>query len=116
MVEFVRDNGNPWPIWVMLPSWKVIHAARSIEDYIDSTDDDWWTGGPGVTVCGHGGHLAIPGLFTRLGRKRCDHCCRALGIPPGVGHPKNDDGCRAILGYPPSRPLDTPSSVPIASE
>lgn len=38
----------------------------------------------------------IPGLFTRMGADRCRQCCRATGMPPGTGSPKNDPACKAV--------------------
>lgn len=31
----------------------------------------------------------MPGMFSRLGRRRCTPCCHTLGIPPGYGTPAN---------------------------
>ena len=41
--------------------------------------------------------VLIPGVISRLGMPRCVGCCRAAGLPPGKGSPKNDDECRRIL-------------------
>lgn len=55
--------------------------------------------GPGSTACGrHSDYLSVPGVLSRLSAKRCPRCCVAVGIPAGVGSPKNDDECRRILG------------------
>lgn len=99
--EVVRDDAGR-PLWGMLPSWTYIHAVRSLED---PSDPDW-TGGRGRTVCGYRGWLELPGVLTRLRTPRCNRCCDALGLPRGLGHPKNDDECRRILGYP--RPTAQP--------
>ncbi|MCP2339200.1 hypothetical protein [Actinomadura rupiterrae] len=40
--------------------------------------------------CGVTTVMAWPGLFSRLSRPRCAHCCRALGIPRGHGTPGNE--------------------------
>lgn len=45
--------------------------------------------GEGMTVCGRRGRLAMPGIFSRMRAPRCLDCCRALGIPPGNGAPRN---------------------------
>lgn len=45
----------------------------------------------GRTACGLDGVFRMPGMFERMGAARCLRCCRALGIPAGVGAPFNDD-------------------------
>jgi len=52
-------------------------------------EDEDMIGGLGVTVCGRKGYLTMPGIFSRLGLKRCEHCCRIVGIPQGDGSPYN---------------------------
>jgi hypothetical protein len=44
------------------------------------------------------GRITIPGLGSRLEDQRCETCCELTGLPPGKGSPKNDEGCRRILG------------------
>jgi hypothetical protein len=108
-------NGAPWPLWAMLPSWRVIHAIRELGES-EADPDDYWTSGTGTTVCGHTGFLEYPGVITRLGRQRCGLCCDALGLPRGKGHPVNDEECRALLGYPPSRAHGSaPSTATVTS-
>lgn len=52
-----------------------------------------------TTTCGRVmTNLTVPGIFTRQLARRCAACCRALGYPKGIGSPKNDDACRALLG------------------
>lgn len=51
----------------------------------------------GRTACGRKSALTIPGVFTRMGAMRCEHCCRITGFPPGKGSPKNDDSCRPLV-------------------
>jgi hypothetical protein len=41
-------------------------------------------------VCGLRRRWWMPGLFSRLGRRRCVPCCRTLDIPPGYGTPANE--------------------------
>lgn len=45
--------------------------------------------GEGTTVCGRSGRLVMPGIFSRMWASRCALCCKALGIPPGNGAPRN---------------------------
>lgn len=43
-----------------------------------------------TTVCGLRGTFLMPGLFSRMGAKRCKECCEKLGVPQGRGAPFND--------------------------
>lgn len=47
--------------------------------------------GEGVAVCGVRGYWHMPGILSRMGLKRCERCCKALGIPQGNGAPFNGD-------------------------
>lgn len=73
----------------------VLHALGEISN---DADEDWY--GEGKTACGRVGQWEIPGLFSRMGVKRCDRCCDRLGFPRGVGSPKNDSHLRELLGLP----------------
>jgi hypothetical protein len=53
-------------------------------------------------ACGRLGNCWVPGVGDRMGADRCPSCCDALGLPHGVGSPKNDLTCRALLGLPAS--------------
>lgn len=46
--------------------------------------------GGAYAVCGARGSFQMPGLFSRMGAKRCKDCCRKLGIDQGRGAPFND--------------------------
>jgi hypothetical protein len=50
-----------------------------------------------LSYLGLTGWLSIPGLFSRMGKERCKHCCRMTGMPQGTGSPKNDDACRPLV-------------------
>lgn len=97
-IEFERDEPSLADFdWVCSHGGDVIHAPGRETD-----DDEWWDGGREnfPTACGRTLKWAsIPGLFTRMGSKRCDRCCDALGYPRGVGSPKNDDAIRALRGW-----------------
>lgn len=91
------------PEWLVIVEWdwvvigrygERLHAVERITNAA-TVDDDWY--GQGFTVCGLGGDLSIPGVFTRMGAKRCDRCCDRRHMPRGIGSPKNDDGCRAFV-------------------
>lgn len=47
-------------------------------------------GGQGVTACGQFLDMWMPGLLSRIGRKRCPRCCLAAGVPQGNGAPINE--------------------------
>jgi hypothetical protein len=80
--------------WVWVGSGERLHALADVDDDV-AVENDW--GGPGVTACGRHGWLSIPGLFSRMGTDRCSNCCKAAGMPLGVGSPKNDDECRPLV-------------------
>lgn len=72
---------------------------------IRHTWDDWdYSDIEGPTACGIGIRSMIPGFGSRLSCIRCTECCRLTGLPPGVGSPKNDQTCRAILGMDTGQP------------
>lgn len=72
--------------WLVLTSWKVLHRVSEIEP---NDLEDGLPNGLGVTVCGQRGHLMIPGFISRMGLRRCAHCCDALGIIRGAGNTLN---------------------------
>ena len=83
--------------WVIIAtSWRVLHAVREIHDVPEGYDDE--TDADATLGCGRRAHVCIPGMFSRLGKRRCAHCCRATGCPPGDGSPKNDAAGRAWVG------------------
>lgn len=43
----------------------------------------------GRTLCGKRGEFYMPGMFSRMGERRCAQCCRVAGIPWGYGAPFN---------------------------
>lgn len=92
--------GEPWPLWVVTAHGNRLHVAIHLDTLEHFDDGVWWGSGGGRTLCGHEGHLAYPGVLTRLGMQRCARCCRRLGIPRGTGHPKNDLTLRRLFGYP----------------
>lgn len=54
---------------------------------------EWYWGIDGETVCGRPlvGMPGCPGLFSRLGAKRCHRCCDLLNIEHGFGIPVNNN-------------------------
>lgn len=81
-----------------------LHAVRDedwTQDHRAGMEQEWAVLCPVRLACGEVAASAwIPGVFTRMGAERCKGCCRALGYPEGVGSPKNDQACRALLGLP----------------
>lgn len=69
--------------WLVTGTRKMLHRVSSIK-WLDENIE-----GHGVTVCGFSGHLHAPRLFERLAVERCPVCCRAIGIPQGLGAPVN---------------------------
>lgn len=86
----IPENASCW--WLCCGKWRVLHAipaaAISPEQMRDAIDYDQ---PPRVrAACGLNRRWWMPGIFSRLGRRRCTACCRALGIPPGNGTPCNE--------------------------
>lgn len=89
--------------WVVSRSWNRLHFADLTNEQYETLADEGMLPGPVKLKCGRtAGSIAIPGLFTRMGAMRCTGCCRATGMPPGKGSPKNDDQCRPMIGLPPN--------------
>lgn len=88
--DFASREVVEWD-WVVMGDGRKLHAPKVWDDprYNAYTED-------GETWCGRRGWLSIPGVFTRMGARRCGMCCQATGMPPGKGSPKNDDACRPI--------------------
>ena len=78
--------------WVEFPNGEALHAPL----WTFSEDEDGCHA-DGFVACRRGGRLWIPGLGARLSAPRCKQCCRAVGIPEGVGSPKNDDALRPFI-------------------
>lgn len=86
--------------WVQTRTGNVLHRMSSYGEAGDE-DVDWWF--PVLLDCGRTvAYATVPGMFTRMGAKRCDRCCAANDLPRGIGSPKNDAECRKILGLPTS--------------
>lgn len=85
--------------WVETSTGNRLHRAilSPFEDAILSNDGS--IVGPITLACGRtAGMVCIPGVGSRLGSLRCAGCCARTGLPRGIGSPKNDPACRAILG------------------
>ena len=86
------DNLGHW--WLTTAaSWNRLHAVP--REAVDPDDEDALEQLRATELtltarCGVETVWAWPGIFSRLGRARCAHCCRVLGIPTGRGTPGNE--------------------------
>lgn len=75
-------------------AWRWMRDAESMDATLHriarAEHEMAFPGCAGVTVCGLMGTWEMPGLFSRLGAKRCWLCCKVLGIPGGKGNPYNE--------------------------
>ena len=79
--------------WAVTVSGDRLHHVAEIDEENESAI----VSVHGVTSCGIRGVLYVPGLFTRMGARRCSRCSDKLGWPRGVGSPKNDDVVRPLV-------------------
>ncbi len=85
----IAENAGHW--WLCCGKWRALHAiagqAANPEAMRGLIDE----GQPLLarSACGLRRDWWMPGLFSRLGRRRCVPCCQALGIPTGNGTPAN---------------------------
>lgn len=90
----IPDNANHW--WLCCGKWRRLHAipgtAISREAMRDSIDENEPL--PARAACGLRRGWRMPGLFSRLGLRRCTPCCLALAIPLGNGTPANEASLR----------------------
>jgi hypothetical protein len=91
--------------WVVTFDGGRLHHITLSEADAQALEDDGTLGvedrstGPFRLDCGRRVRgLSIPGVFSRMSLPRCWRCCIAMNLPTGVGSPRNDDGCREILG------------------
>ena len=78
------DADNWRSRWLVAQRWNALHRIAEIV-----WEDGEMIVGEGVTVCGRRARFSMPGIFSRMGLKRCPQCCKALGIPAGNGAPFN---------------------------
>ncbi len=86
----IPENGHCW--WLVSGKERRLHAVRGHDitaDQMRAAIDE----GRQISVqavCGLRRRWSLPGLFSRLGRRRCTPCCRALVLAPGYGTPANE--------------------------
>ena len=80
--------------WLLTAFGRTLHGLT----VGDPITDHWWFESVQF-ACGLDRRYGyVPGMFTRMGAKRCFKCCDKLGLPHGTGSPRNDPECRKILG------------------
>jgi hypothetical protein len=93
----VPENHGQW--WLCAGRWKNLHAiagelltGEQMRAAIDHAE-------PIVlpAACGLERPWVMPGMGSRLGLRRCERCCRALGIPLGYGTPANEASLKETL-------------------
>lgn len=80
----------PWLskwVWFVLPYGDLLHHVADPLAWDVAVENGGYLG---RSSCGRRGRFSAPGWATRVGASRCNRCCRALGIPPGVGSGLND--------------------------
>ncbi|WP_329215158.1 hypothetical protein OG352_06170 [Streptomyces sp. NBC_01485] len=86
----IAENFGRW--WLCCGKWRVLHAvpgtAVTVEGMREAIDSNMPI--RARAACGLRRGWWMPGIASRLGRRRCTACCVALGIPPGQGTPAND--------------------------
>lgn len=85
----IEENAAHW--WLCCGKWRRLHAipgeAITRQEMRDAIDDHQPL--HQRAACGIRRGWWMPGIASRLGLRRCTHCCTALGIPPGRGTPAN---------------------------
>jgi hypothetical protein len=74
--------------WVISGRGTMIHRLAKMRWEDDDPEEMIY--GVGEAICGKTGSFRMPGIFTRMGGKRCPQCCKAMNIPNGNGHPYNE--------------------------
>ena len=77
--------------WALTATGWVLHHVKHLDNAERFGDDRQ---GGGRMTCGITTWLSVPGMFSRIDGERCKNCSRILGIPPGIGSPKNDKALR----------------------
>ncbi|MEV4863241.1 hypothetical protein [Streptomyces ossamyceticus] len=86
----VTENAGHW--WLACGKWRRLHAiaghALTAEQVRAAIDECRLV--RARAACGLRRGWQMPGLFSRLGRRRCTPCCYAVEIPTGYGTPANE--------------------------
>jgi hypothetical protein len=89
-LRYLHELGE-WD-WFETNKGSVLHQADVRWD-----EDSGAVGGEGRSACGLHAEFWIPGIFSRMAVPRCKRCCLKIGMPQGIGSPKNDDTCRPLI-------------------
>lgn len=86
----IPENGHCW--WLVSGKERRLHAIRGYELTAERMRAAIDTSQPVRirAVCGLRRRWWMPGLFSRLGRRRCTPCSHALVFQPGYGTPVNE--------------------------
>lgn len=90
----IPENAGHW--WLCCGKWRRLHAVPAAALTPDQMRDAIDACHPIRTraACRLNRAWWMPGMGSRLGRRRCTACCQALGIPPGNGTPANEADLR----------------------
>ncbi len=87
----IPENADHW--WLVSGKERRLHAIPgpriTPEQMRDAIDDVRLLAAR--AACGIHRRWWMPGLFSRLGRRRCTPCCHTLAIPTGYGTPANEN-------------------------
>lgn len=90
----IPENHDLW--WLYTDNATVLHAvpgeAATSERIREAID--WCQSVALRAECGRVLALSYPGLLSRFNAPRCQACCRASGVPQGIGTPCNEEASR----------------------
>ncbi len=82
--------------WLVFSGWRRLHYFS----WVSHKDWDNWIETDNFpikkAICGYMGQVDVPGMLSRMGRKRCGNCCDKLKITRGYGTPVNDKQARRV--------------------
>lgn len=85
---------NDWRFrWLVTETWGALHrVVAGKKSPSDKPIPPWGVGVVDArTACGlQRDFMAMPGLFSRMGLRRCSGCCARVGVPRGKGAPYNE--------------------------
>ena len=87
----ISENAGHW--WLVCGKWRRLHTVpgQAITPETMRASIDEARPLPARAACGlRRRWWWMPGLFARLGRRRCAPCCHTLGLPTGYGTPVNE--------------------------
>lgn len=94
LIDYTKDADLKYPLLHAPNLLMVVHYQQ----WWDEGENYGEVYGPAPALCGEVGEWSIPGVGSRMSVQRCEKCCELSGLPCGAGSPKNDHGCRDLLG------------------